>query len=170
MSYAKTSKQSSSYISASPGSNVSHFNSDWKTGFGGIGHQMEMAMLSVRVNRFEKKAGRKMNFNNRDAARFDKKKIKELEQDKLVDPKALLSVDSMVKWSDHEESADENASQVYGMIARRDDEDEVAGEFALMGVTSQVQTCPFGCHNKYAELKREFDDLEVQYKEYYIQV
>ncbi|GJS41848.1 hypothetical protein Tco_0566891 [Tanacetum coccineum] len=95
-------------------------------------------------------------------------KIKELEQDKPADPKALLSVDSMVNWSDHEESADENASQVYGMIAGRDD--EVAGEFALMGVTSQVQTCPFGCHDKYAELKKEFDDLEVQYKEYYIQV
>ncbi|GJV01625.1 hypothetical protein Tco_1335194 [Tanacetum coccineum] len=90
--------------------------------------------------------------------------------DKPAGPKALLSVDSMVNWSDHEESADENASQVYGMIAGRDDEDEVAGEFALMGVTSQVQTCPFGCHDKYAELKKEFDDLEVQYKEYYIQV
>ncbi|GJW95699.1 putative ribonuclease H-like domain-containing protein [Tanacetum coccineum] len=74
----------------------------------------------------------KMNFDNRDAAMFDKKKIKELEQDKPADPKALLLVDSMVNWSDHEESADENASQVYGMIARRDDEDEVAGEFALM--------------------------------------
>ncbi|GJS88522.1 putative ribonuclease H-like domain-containing protein [Tanacetum coccineum] len=159
----------------------------------------QMAMLSVRINRFEKKDGRKMKFNNRDAARFDKKKVrcykcsqlghfsrectgkqlesnarysafklKEMEQDKPADPKALLSVDSMVNWSDHEESADENASQVYGMIAGRDD--EVAGEFALMGVTSQVQTCPFGCHDKYAELKKEFDDLEVQYKEYYIQV
>ncbi|GJR31249.1 hypothetical protein Tco_1107481 [Tanacetum coccineum] len=68
------------------------------------------------------------------------------------------------------ETADENASQVYGMIAGRDDDDEVAGEFALMGVTSQVQTYPFGCHDKYVELKKEFDDLEVQYKEYYIQV
>ncbi|GJS40076.1 ribosomal protein L7Ae/L30e/S12e/Gadd45, partial [Tanacetum coccineum] len=36
----------------------------------------QMAMLSVRINRFEKKAGRKMKFKNKDAARFDKKKVK----------------------------------------------------------------------------------------------
>ncbi|GKC10170.1 hypothetical protein Tco_1001780, partial [Tanacetum coccineum] len=35
----------------------------------------QMAMLSVRINRFEKKAGRKMKFNNKDAARFDKGKV-----------------------------------------------------------------------------------------------
>ncbi|GJT17800.1 putative ribonuclease H-like domain-containing protein [Tanacetum coccineum] len=120
----------------------------------------QMAMLSVRVNRFEKKARRKMNFNNRDAARectgkqvesnarYSAFKIKELEQDKPADPKALLSVDSMVNWSDHEESADENASQVYGMIVGRDDEDEVAGEFALMGVTSQSMGWGNGDYNK----------------------
>ncbi|GJW54157.1 xylulose kinase-1 [Tanacetum coccineum] len=160
MSYAETSKQSSSYISASPGSNVLHFNS---------GNVMEDVLHTL----FEKKARRKMNFNNRDAARFDKKevrcykysqlghfarectgkqvesnarysafKIKELELDKPANPKALLSVDSMVNWLDHEESANENASQVMAMIVGpRMDED-----------------------------KKLFDDLEVQYKEYYIQV
>ncbi|GJY70574.1 ribonuclease H-like domain-containing protein [Tanacetum coccineum] len=37
---------------------------------------MQMQCLAVRINRFEKKAGRKMKFNNKDAARFDKKKVK----------------------------------------------------------------------------------------------
>ncbi|GJZ37592.1 ribonuclease H-like domain-containing protein, partial [Tanacetum coccineum] len=144
----------------------------------------QMAMLSVRINRFEKKAGRKMKFNNRDAARFDKKKVKcykcsELghfarectgkqldskarysafklkELDKSEDPKALLSVDSMLNWSDHEgEDEEKGAAQVYGMIAGDDDDaagnasgdvSDVAAEFALMGLFSQVHTCPFGC-------------------------
>ncbi|GKA16532.1 ribonuclease H-like domain-containing protein, partial [Tanacetum coccineum] len=66
----------------------------------------QMAMLSVRINRFEKKAGRKMKFNNKDAARFDKKKVKcykcsELGHFAREEPKALLSVDSMLNWSNH---------------------------------------------------------------------
>ncbi|GKG20842.1 hypothetical protein Tco_0380643, partial [Tanacetum coccineum] len=60
----------------------------------------QMAMLSVRINRFEKKSGRKMKFNNKDAARYSSFKLKEL--DKTEEPKALLSVDSMLNWSDHE--------------------------------------------------------------------
>ncbi|GJY85869.1 putative ribonuclease H-like domain-containing protein [Tanacetum coccineum] len=157
-----------------------------------------MAMLSVRINRFEKKAGRKMKFNNKDAARFDKKKVKcykcsELghfarELEKTEEPKALLSVDSMLNWSDHEgEDVEIGAAQVYGMIAGAEEDatgnatgnatgdvaDDVsndAAEFALMGISSQVQTCPFGCEHLYAELKKEFDNVEAQYKECYIQV
>ncbi|GJX55590.1 hypothetical protein Tco_0285487 [Tanacetum coccineum] len=109
-------------------------------------------------NRFEKEVGRKKNLTKgklaqctgkqvESNARYSAFKIKELEHDKPADHKALLSVDSMVNWLDHEESADDKHL-----------------------VTSQVLTCPFGCHDKYAELKKEFDDLEVQYKEYYIQV
>ncbi|GJV99775.1 putative ribonuclease H-like domain-containing protein [Tanacetum coccineum] len=177
----------------------------------------QMAMLSVRINRFEKKAGRKMKFNNKDAARFDKKKVKyykcsELghfarectgkkldskaryssfklkELDKIEEPKALLSVDSMLNWSDHEgEDVENGAAQVYGMIAGAeedaagsttgdatgdvaDDVSNAAAEFALMGISSQVHNCPFGCEHLYAELKKEFDTVEVQYKESYIQV
>ncbi|GKA92507.1 hypothetical protein Tco_0814432 [Tanacetum coccineum] len=146
----------------------------------------QMAMLSIRINRFEKKAGRKMKFNNKDVARYSSFKLKEL--DKSEEPKALLSVDSMLNWSDHEgEDVENGAAQVYGMIAGAeedaagsatgnatgdvaDDVSNAAAEFALMGISSQVQTCPFGCEHLYAELKKEFDNVEVQYKECYIQV
>ncbi|GKG26956.1 ribonuclease H-like domain-containing protein, partial [Tanacetum coccineum] len=36
----------------------------------------QMAMLSLRINRFEKKAGRKMNFDNKQPARFDRRKAR----------------------------------------------------------------------------------------------
>ncbi|GJS08611.1 ribonuclease H-like domain-containing protein [Tanacetum coccineum] len=140
----------------------------------------QMAMLSVRINRFEKKAVRKMKFNNKDDARFDKGKVKcykcsELghfarectgkqvdskaryssfklqELNKGEETKALLSVDSMVNWSDHEgEDVEIGAAQVYGMIAGAEEDatgnatgdvaDDVsndAAEFALMGISSQ---------------------------------
>ncbi|GJY72501.1 hypothetical protein Tco_0476204 [Tanacetum coccineum] len=109
-----------------------------------------MAMLSVRINIFEKKAGRNMKFNNKDAARFDKKK----ELDKIAEPKALLSVDSTLNWSDHQgEDVENGAAQVYGMIAgaevdatggatgnATDDGSTAAAEFALMGISSQRLT------------------------------
>ncbi|GJT45120.1 ribonuclease H-like domain-containing protein [Tanacetum coccineum] len=149
-----------------------------------------MAMLSVRINRFEKKAGRKMKFNNKDAARFGKKKVKcykcsELghfarectkkqldskaryssfklnELDKSEEPKALLSVDSMLNWSDHEgEDVENSAAHVYGMIAGTED---VAAGSATGDVAVNVSNDVF-------DAAAEFALMEVQYKDYYIQV
>nr|GEX10570.1 hypothetical protein [Tanacetum cinerariifolium] len=39
-----------------------------------------MAMLSLRINKFQKKEGRKINFNNKDSARFKRRKTEEAEQ------------------------------------------------------------------------------------------
>nr|GEV44773.1 hypothetical protein [Tanacetum cinerariifolium] len=36
----------------------------------------QMAMLSLRINKFQKKAGWKINFNNKDSARFDRRKAR----------------------------------------------------------------------------------------------
>ncbi|GJX13824.1 ribonuclease H-like domain-containing protein [Tanacetum coccineum] len=164
----------------------------------------KMAMLSVRINRFEKKAGRKMKFNNKDAARFDKKKVKcykcselghfarectgkqldskaryssfKLKQlDKIEEPKALLSVDSMLNWSDHEgEDVESGAAQVYGMIARAeedatgsatgnatgdvaDDVSTAAAKFALMGISSQAKLENLNDKVKLKESNARFD-------------
>ncbi|GKB25720.1 hypothetical protein Tco_0865121 [Tanacetum coccineum] len=49
-------------------------------------------------------------------ARYSAFKLKEL--DKSEEPKALLSIDSMLNWSNHEgEDEEKGAAQVYGMIA-----------------------------------------------------
>ncbi|GKG59315.1 hypothetical protein Tco_0604966, partial [Tanacetum coccineum] len=49
-------------------------------------------------------------------ARYSSFKFKEL--DKTEEPKALLSVNSMLNWSGHEgEDVENGTTQVYGMIA-----------------------------------------------------
>ncbi|GJS70782.1 putative ribonuclease H-like domain-containing protein [Tanacetum coccineum] len=105
----------------------------------------QMAMLSLRINRFEKKAGRKMNYNNQQPARFDRRKVrcyKCLQLDiarewnvKTVDDNARYSAFkvtelktdepnsfglccSMVNWSDHAaENKTGEVEKVYGMMA-----------------------------------------------------
>ncbi|GJV12279.1 ribonuclease H-like domain-containing protein [Tanacetum coccineum] len=144
----------------------------------------QMAMLSVRVNKFEKKAGRKIEFDKKEAARFNKKavrcykclqkghfarecrakggnekryssfKIQELGK-KEADTKALITVDTLENWKEHESGDDEGfAPKEYGMVAgcgaaceegaaevysliTGNGTDAAAGEFALMGMTSE---------------------------------
>ncbi|GJU05579.1 hypothetical protein Tco_1122009 [Tanacetum coccineum] len=109
----------------------------------------QMAMLSLRINRFEKKAGRKMNYNNQQPARFDRRKVRysafKVTEVKSDEPKALVSVDSMVNWSDH--AADNKTGEVekvYGMMAGLHadnggaDASDAAAEFAMMGISPKA--------------------------------
>nr|GEV71233.1 hypothetical protein [Tanacetum cinerariifolium] len=152
----------------------------------------QMAMLSVRVHKFKQKARRKIDFDKKESARFNKKKvrcykcqqrsnfakecrakggndkqryssfkIKEIGK-KEEDSKALITVDMLVDWTDHDgESDGVIASKEFGMIAGYDTENAIeegaakiyslitgagteeastacdAGEFVLMGVTSE---------------------------------
>ncbi|GKC27933.1 ribonuclease H-like domain-containing protein [Tanacetum coccineum] len=94
----------------------------------------QMAMLSIRVQKFEKKAGRKIKFNGQEAARFDKKLVQcykcsqkghfarecraKGSQDsqrysayktqnagkKTNDSQDLISVDTFINWQDHEDA------------------------------------------------------------------
>ncbi|GJV28348.1 putative ribonuclease H-like domain-containing protein, partial [Tanacetum coccineum] len=77
----------------------------------------QMAMLSVRVNKFEKKAGRKIEFDKKEAARYSSFKIQELRK-KEADTKALITVDTLENWKEHEYKDDEGfAPKEYGMVA-----------------------------------------------------
>nr|GEY18155.1 ribonuclease H-like domain, reverse transcriptase, RNA-dependent DNA polymerase [Tanacetum cinerariifolium] len=66
------------------------------------------------------------------------------------------------------------ASKIYNLIIGADTEEaSTAGdatEFALMGVSSEVHNCPFGCENKYNELNKQYNELNEQNGEYFIQV
>ncbi|GJX70708.1 putative ribonuclease H-like domain-containing protein [Tanacetum coccineum] len=157
-SHSTTFTTASSIPAASSNITYEDFDQIGKMDLEELDIKWQMAMLSVRINRFEKKAGRKMKFNNKDAARFDKGKVKcykcsELghfarectgkqvdskaryssfklqELNKGEETKALLSVDSMVNWSDHEgEDVEIGAAQVYGMIAGA--EEDATGDVA----------------------------------------
>nr|GEV47246.1 ribonuclease H-like domain, reverse transcriptase, RNA-dependent DNA polymerase [Tanacetum cinerariifolium] len=155
----------------------------------------QMAMLFVRVHKFEQKARRKIDFDKKESARFNKKKVKcyKCQQrghfarecrakggnDKQryssfkiknigkneKDSKALITVDTLVDWTNHDGESD-------GFIASKEEASTAgdAGAFALMGVTFEVHNYPFGCDNKYNELQKRYNELNEQNSEYFIQV
>nr|GEX22817.1 ribonuclease H-like domain-containing protein [Tanacetum cinerariifolium] len=184
----------------------------------------QMTMLSVRVHKFEQKVGRKIDFDKKESAMFNKQKvicykcqqrghfakecrlkggndkqryssfkIKDIGK-KEEDSKDLVTVDTLVDWINHDSESDGViAAKEFGMIAGCDSGDALkegttklynlnsganseeantagdAGEFALMGVTSEVHNCPFGCDNKYNELTKQYNALNEQTNEYLIQ-
>ncbi|GKC77759.1 hypothetical protein Tco_1128533, partial [Tanacetum coccineum] len=94
----------------------------------------QMAMLSVRVHKFEQKARRKIDFDKKESARakggndkqrYSSFKIQEIGK-KEEDSKALITVDTLVDWTEHDGQSDGVlAPKEFGMIAGCDTEDAV---------------------------------------------
>ncbi|GKG19902.1 hypothetical protein Tco_0377001, partial [Tanacetum coccineum] len=63
---------------------------------------------------------------------------------------------AMLSGCETEDAIEEGAAKIYNLITGANTKEVItagdAGEFALMGVTSEVHNCPFGCDNKYNEL------------------
>nr|GFB75245.1 hypothetical protein [Tanacetum cinerariifolium] len=106
----------------------------------------QMAMLSIKVHRFEKKHGRKIKFNGRENARFDKKMVKCFNYNKMgyfsrecraqggknsnnyqkykeagkdgTDSKAMVVVDGSVDWDKQTEegNAKPRSLENFGML------------------------------------------------------
>nr|GEY06783.1 hypothetical protein [Tanacetum cinerariifolium] len=118
----------------------------------------QMAMLSIKVHRFEKKHGRKIKFNGGENARFDKKlkyKSKEARKDRS-DSKAMVVVDGSIDWDQQtnrgntEPRSLENFSMIAGIKIKphADSEGEVvfaddvipAGTVAATVISPQSET------------------------------
>nr|GEW42461.1 ribonuclease H-like domain-containing protein [Tanacetum cinerariifolium] len=131
----------------------------------------QMAMLSVRVHKFEQKARRKINFDKKESARFNKKKTDhDDDSDEVITAKEF----GMIAGCDSKDAIKEGVAKIYNLITGANSEEANtvgdAGEFALMGVTFEVHNCPFGYDSKYNELHKKYDELNEQNGEYFIQV
>nr|GEW89081.1 xylulose kinase-1 [Tanacetum cinerariifolium] len=98
----------------------------------------QMAMLSIRVHKFEQKVRKKIDFDKKESARFNKKKTDhDSESDGVVDAKEF----DMIVGCDSKNAIEEGAAKIYNLITRADTKEASiagdAGEFSLMGVTSE---------------------------------
>nr|GEX21826.1 ribonuclease H-like domain-containing protein [Tanacetum cinerariifolium] len=100
----------------------------------------QMAMLSVRVHKFEQKARRKIDFDKKESARFNKQKIKhDSESDGVIAAKEF----GMIAGCDSRDTLKEGTAKLYNLINGANSEEanttSDAGEFAFMGVTSETK-------------------------------
>ncbi|GKC07194.1 hypothetical protein Tco_0998804, partial [Tanacetum coccineum] len=103
MSYADSPSYSSSTYTAPSNSKTGSHRSGNKNRLEEMDLKWQMAMLSVRVHKFEQKAGRKIDFDKKESARFNKKKVRysgDWKEGRRF--KALITVDTLVIGQSHD--------------------------------------------------------------------
>ncbi|GJQ96586.1 hypothetical protein Tco_0007725 [Tanacetum coccineum] len=99
----------------------------------------QVAMISMRLKKFYKKTGRKLQFDAKELVGFDKTK---------EEPKALVTLDGDgVDWTGHAEDEQEN----FALMA-----------YSNSGSDTEVTSCSKECEESYAKLKKLYDEQREQ--------